>query len=120
MAFRRVVMQPAITPAVAAIQEVRFAIQTTGWKTAVFWANVFAVTTTAATVNLRGASGLTMNDGIAAGTFWPSLATISISANILGVYQSPVLNNLPDYMRWSITNNSAAMSFEIIAYLWDT
>ena len=120
MAFRRVVLQPMIRVSAAMTQETRFAVRTTGWKSGQAFINVTENGSTAATtLDLRGATGLNFSDTMGAGTFWPSLGTVSIGIAGTGQFRitpSPI----QDYMRWhigSFTGNP--MSFEVVLFLYD-
>jgi len=116
MAFRRVVLQPMMTTANNVTQEVRFAVQTTGWKTGYFWANLPVHGGTAVTFDIRGASGQNVSEATA---FWPSLGTFVTTAGTPGAYKSNALTPLPDFVRFITTGVSASITFELIAYLWD-
>lgn len=124
MAFRRVVMQPTFSLSTnPTTQEIRFAIQTTGWKTGQVWVNVYRNASAAAGLfDVRGASAIALSDDLANPTFWPSFGTISITGNTTGVFRPPVITNLPDYLRWTISGNTngSNITLEVIAYLWDT
>ncbi len=118
MAFRRVVLQPTVTiTAAPTLQEVKFSLQTTGWKSAFFWVNVFVQLSASSIMTFYGASSLTLND--AGGTYWISLGTIT-NISAVGAYKtSAAITPLPDFVRWNLATATSG-SIEIVAYLWDT
>src|SRR5262249_16633812 len=116
--FRRVVMQPTFQPTAGQVQEVRFALQTTGWKLGLFWANVFQSNSAAFTLEIHGASGITLNDVVSVG-FWPTLGSAGVGASAIGAFKTGGISPLPDFCRWVLVSNSNVVSMEIIAYLWD-
>jgi len=121
MSFRRILLQPVIRISAPTTQEVRYAAPTSGWMTALVWANVFEnATAVKATVDLRGGSNTSMSDDTS-GTpsFWPSLGTFQIDVGVTGAFKSSAIQGLPAWLRWQIPSLAAPLTLELVLELWD-
>ncbi len=120
---RRIILQPPIEVTAATTQEVRFAIPSTGAKSALFWVNVHKNTMTggSASIDLIGASSLNLLDTGTSSSFWKTVlgSPISVGFGAVGAF-SATTTTVPDFLRWKVTGNNNIVQFEIIAYLYDT
>ncbi len=121
MAFRRVVMQPAIRISSPSAQEVRYSTSCVGWHRAMVWVNVFENATMANTgVFIHGASAHSVdNNTNASPGYWPSLGSVTVTSGATGAFRA-TFTPLPDYVLWAIRTLSANIAFQVVLYLWDT
>jgi hypothetical protein len=124
--IQRVVLQPLISITGATTQEIRFAVPTSGFKSAQAWINCPKMTYGGGSVNvdILFATSLSLLDpSSGASSFWvrPSGGSIAITASTPGAYVSSVMNGVADFARWRTTTSFATeVQLEIVLFLYDT
>jgi hypothetical protein len=122
---QRVVLQPLISISAPAVQEIRFAASTTGFKSALAWINCPKMNYSFSGVNidiLTGTSPSLLDPSSGGGSFWKVANTITITASTAGAYvSSSVFNVIGDLARWRTTTSiNQEVQLEIILFLYDT